>query len=341
MTRKSDSRRFRVSIVALPETTPGTFYGMYEVFSAVGVVWPQLTGDGEQTPRFDVSIVSADGRPLTGAMGIPITPHAAIADVAKTDMVVVSDLDLTHATDLSMAWPEMAAWVRRQYDNGAIVCAVCTGSVLLARAGLLDSREATTHWSACDLFAQHFPDVRLTPDRIIVPAGPEHRIITGGGSASWEDVSLYLIARLCGEEEARRTAKAFLFGDRGDGQLPFAAMGKPKSHDDAAIARCQSWAALHYDDANPVSRMVAQSGLTERTFKRRFKAATGYAPIDYVQTLRIEEAKQMLETTSEPTDQIALQVGYEDPAFFRRLFKRRTGITPARYRQRFQSLVRA
>jgi transcriptional regulator GlxA family with amidase domain len=84
--------------------------------------------------------------------------------------------------------------------------------------------------------------------------------------------------------------------------------------------------------------MVARSGLPARTFKRRFRAATGYAPLDYVQTLRIEEAKQLLETTGEPTDAVAHQVGYDDPAFFRRLFKRRTGVTPARYRQRFQSV---
>ena len=216
---------------------------------------------------------------------------------------------------------------------------MCTGSVLLAEAGLLDGREATTHWSAAGLFSAWYPSVRLRPERILAPAGPEHRIITSGGAASWEDLALYLIARFCGEAEAVRTAKIFLFGDRSEGQLPYAAMARPRRHEDAVIARCQAWIAGHYAADNPVTRMVAQSGLPERSFKRRFKAATGYAPVDYVQTLRIEEAKQLLETTADPTDAVAHQVGYEDPAFFRRLFKRRTGVTPARYRQRFQSIA--
>lgn len=98
-------------------------------------------------------------------------------------------------------------------------------------------------------------------------------------------------------------------------------------------------AAEHYGSPHPVSRMVARSGLAERTFQRRFKVATGYAPVDYVQALRIEEAKQVLETSDAPTDAVAHMVGYEDPAFFRRLFKRLTGITPARYRQRFRFIA--
>jgi transcriptional regulator GlxA family with amidase domain len=102
------------------------------------------------------------------------------------------------------------------------------------------------------------------------------------------------------------------------------------------IGRCQEWLADHYREPQPVTRMVAQSGLPERTFKRRFKTATGYAPIGYVQALRIEEAKQMLETTGEPTDVVAHAAGYDDPSFFCRLFKRMTEVTPARYRQRYR-----
>ncbi len=128
------------------------------------------------------------------------------------------------------------------------------------------------------------------------------------------------------------------FGDRSEGQLLYAARTRPRRHDDAVIARCQDWIHTHYAADNPVARLVAESGLPERTFARRFQAATGYSPAEYVQTVRVEEAKQLLETTTEPTDIVAQRVGYEDPTFFRRLFKRRTGVTPARYRQRFQAI---
>jgi transcriptional regulator GlxA family with amidase domain len=131
----------------------------------------------------------------------------------------------------------------------------------------------------------------------------------------------------------------FLFGDRSDGQLPFTARVRPRQHDDAAIAQAQLWIADNYATTNPVSEMTRISGLAPRTFKRRFEAATGYAPLDYVQSLRIEEAKQMLEASDNAIDDIAEAVGYIEPGAFRRLFKRATGLSPLQYRQRFQQMA--
>ncbi len=209
---------------------------------------------------------------------------------------------------------------------------------MLAASGLLDGGSATTHWAFTDHLRRSYPDVRLEPDRILVPADADHRVITTGGMAAWEDLALYLIARFYGEAMAINAAKLYLFGDRSEGQLLFAAMGKPKRHDDAAIAHSQAWIANHYDAPNPVNAMVRESGLAERSFKRRFKLATGYTPIDYVQKLRIEEAKHLLEATTDAVDTVARQAGYEDPTSFRRLFKRLTGVTPGRYRQRFRAI---
>lgn len=207
---------------------------------------------------------------------------------------------------------------------------------MLAATGLLDNKPTTTHWAFIDHFHQFFPDVKLEPSRILIPDTEDCPIVTMGGMSAWEDLALYLIAKFYGEAAAVKAAKLFLLGDRSEGQLVFSAMSKPKRHEDKVIAKSQQWASNHYDSPNPVTRMVANSGLAERTFKRRFKIATGYTPIDYIQTLRIEEAKQILETTSDAIDTIAQLTGYEDPTSFRRLFKRMTGVTPGRYRQRFQ-----
>lgn len=329
-----------VSLLAVPETTPANYYGLLEVLSSVGTAWTRLTGEPSTSRPMDVRLVGRTRQPFVSPVGPVITPQMTLEDAGTADVVVVTDLALP-ALAVDMEWDEETAWLRAQSDAGAIVCSVCTGSVLLAEAGLLDGIEATTHWGAVEFFRRRYPKVLLCPERILCPAGREHRIVTGGGPASWEDLAIYLIARFCGEDEARRIAKIFLFGDRSDGQLPFAAMGRPRHHQDAVIGRCQEWLAENYAQPTPIAAMVAASGLPERTFKRRFKAATGYAPIDYVQALRIEEAKQLLETTGEPTEMVAHLVGYGDPAFFRRLFKRRTGVTPARYRQRFQTMIRA
>jgi transcriptional regulator GlxA family with amidase domain len=329
----------KVTFLAVPQTTAAALYAMYEMFLAVGVTWSELTGEDAPARRIEPRIVARGGAPFTSPVGTPIAPHGGLDEPDEADVVIVTDLVPPPEPAALEPWPEEAAWLRRRFEAGAIVASVCTGSLVLAEAGLLDGLEATTHWSACTWFAERYPRVDLRPQRILCPAGPEHRIVTSGGATSWEDLTLYLVARFCGEAEAVRIAKIFVIGDRSSGQLPYAAMARPKRHEDAVVADCQAWIADHYAEPNPVARMVERSGLPERTFKRRFRAATGYAPVDYVQALRIEEAKHLLETSPDPTESVANAVGYEDSAFFRRLFKRRAGVSPARYRQRFRPRV--
>lgn len=333
-----EEKPIHISLLALPESSAAVVYGLYEVMTSVGRTWSVLTGETESHSGFDVQIVAPSRSEFRCHGGLPMAPHAALFETRHTDVIVISELAIEIDQDPRGLWPEATKWVAKHHACGALICTVCTGSVLLADTGLLDGQDATTHWAAVGLFESHYPSVKLRPERILVTSGSDHRLITTGGAASWEDLSLYLISRFCGQEEAVRTSKIFLFGDRSEGQLPYAAMTKPRRHCDAAIASCQVWIADHYAIASPVSQMVERSGLKERTFKRRFRAATGYAPVEYVQTLRIEEAKQLLETTAMPTDEIAAAVGYEDHAFFRRLFRRHTGVTPVRYRQRVRSV---
>lgn len=339
MNAPPSARPVSVALLALPESTPTALYGLYETCASVGGVWSQLTGERALSAGMRPQIVATRARRFRAAMGVPVEPHAALAEVSHADVVVVTDLELYPHTDPRERWPEAAAWLRARYAAGSIICSVCSGSLLLADAGLLDGREATTHWSVAPLLRRLYPAVGVYPERVLCPDGPEHRVVTSGGSASWQDLALYLIARFCGEAEAVRTAKVFLFGDRSEGQLPYAAMARSRRQEDAAIAPCLGWIAAHYDEDNPVARMETLSNLSPRSFQRRFRAATGYSPLEYVQALRVEEAKHWLETSSEPLETVAARVGYRDPAFFRRLFQRRTGVTPARYRQRFQNLL--
>jgi transcriptional regulator GlxA family with amidase domain len=125
------------------------------------------------------------------------------------------------------------------------------------------------------------------------------------------------------------------------GQQPFAALARARQVDDAVIAGCQAWIAEHYDEDSPVSAMMRVSGLAERSFKRRFSRATGMSPLEYVHTLPLEEAKQVLETADLPVEAVANEVGYEDASFFGRLFRRKIGLTPAQYRKRFGAMREA
>ena len=231
-------------------------------------------------------------------------------------------------------------WLRRCYEAGAIVATACSGAMMLAETGLLQGEEATTHWAYCDALAR-FPGVRVFPHRALVVSGEGGRLIMAGGGTSWEDLALFLIARLVSVEEAMHVAKMFLIDWHDAGQLPFAALARSRQVEDAEIARCQSWIAEHYDQPSPVAAMIRLSKLSERSFNRRFKQATGMPPMEYVHTLRLEEAKQLLETSDQAVEAVAQDVGYEDAAFFGRLFRRKVGLTPAQYRRRFGGLREA
>jgi transcriptional regulator GlxA family with amidase domain len=212
---------------------------------------------------------------------------------------------------------------------------------LLAHGGLLDGHEATTHWAYCDVLARQHPNVKVRRQRALVVSGDEHRLVMAGGGTSWLDLALYLIARNVGIETAMQAARVNLIDWHDIGQQPFARLACSRQVDDAIIESCQTWIAQHYHEPAPVAAMARFSGLAERSFKRRFERATGMSPLEYVHTLRLEEAKQMLETGEASIEAIANEVGYEDPGFFSRLFRRNVNLTPAQYRKRFGSLRRA
>jgi transcriptional regulator GlxA family with amidase domain len=241
---------------------------------------------------------------------------------------------------LERRFTDEIAWLQHCYANGATLATACSGALLLAEAGLLAGQEATTHWAYCDILAQRYPGVTVRPQRALVVSGEGQRLVMAGGGTSWLDLALYLIARTAGIEHAMHAARINLIDWHTIGQQPFARLARSRQSEDAVIARCQTWIAEHYDEPAPVAAMVRLSGIAERSFKRRFLQATGMSPLEYVHTLRLEEAKQMLEATDEPVEAIANEVGYEDAGFFSRLFRRKVNLTPAQYRKRFGSMRR-
>jgi transcriptional regulator GlxA family with amidase domain len=225
------------------------------------------------------------------------------------------------------------------HERGALVTSVCTGSLLLAESGLLDGRSCAGHWAYRELFAAAYPGIRFEPGAILDVSSEREGLVTAGGATAWQDLALRLITRFCGPEHAARTAKVHLLAGHEDGQLPFSAMSRRVRTGDAVIRECLAWIADNYASPSPVTAMAARSGLTSRTFARRFKAAAGHRPIDYVHGLRIEVARTLLESGRGGVDDVGYSVGYEDPSFFRRLFKRTTGLTPAAYRRKYAPIT--
>lgn len=229
-------------------------------------------------------------------------------------------------------------WLRQRYRAGNTIYSACSGAVLLAASGLLNGKEATSHWGYTDLFRRSFPDVRFVPEPNIVFADHTGRIVTAGGATSWHDLGIHIISRHCSPGEALHIAKVYLLQWHGDGQLPYASLVRRQPHADSVVRQAENWLADHFNEANPVATVVAACGMPERSLKRRFKTATGSTVIEYVQNLRIEAAKRLLETSDSPAENIAATVGYENPAFFRKLFKRLTGLTLAQYGRLFRPI---
>ncbi len=233
-------------------------------------------------------------------------------------------------------YPDLVAWLRACTARERFVCSACSGVLLIAETGLLAGRDATMHPAYASTFRSNFPDVRLRLEETLVATGEREELVMAGASASWHDLVLYLVARHVGPTAAQAVAKFLLLQWHTDGQGPYVPFDPPTDHDDAVVVEAQEWLRAHYAVAAPVTQMVERSGMPERTFKRRFARATGYSPIAYVQHTRVEEAKRRLERTSEPVDAVSYAVGYEDPASFRRLFKRITGVPPGEYRRKLQ-----
>jgi transcriptional regulator GlxA family with amidase domain len=334
-TAAAGSEPLHVSLVAIPEAVVSTLSGIFDVMNAFAVMPP--SGDSPpHAPPFRVEIVGLRPGPLELASRVPVTVQRSVAALDATDIIIVPSVLLGPEGWRKGQHPELVDWLRAMHGRGALLCSACSGIFLLAETGHFEGVDATVHYGYARAFAAAYPDVPIHPERVLVISGKREELISSGASMTWHDLVLYLIARHAGATAAQAVARFFALQWHQDGLAPYIIFEGRNDHGDRAVQTAQDWIARHFSVANPVEEMVRRTGLTERTFKRRFTSATGLSPIAYVQRLRIEDAKRRLERTEASVDEISWQVGYEEPAFFRRLFKRVTGLAPGAYRRRFR-----
>jgi len=330
--RVSDS--YHVSLLALPDAVVSTLSGIYDVMNAFAFM-DGLGGRVSTRAPFRIEVVGEKTGPLELASGVPFHVQRATREIETTDIVIAPSVLLPSAGWRKGRYPELVEWLGTMYDRGAVLCSACSGIFLLAETGLFDGKDATVHFGYARTFATTYPAVPIHPERVLVISGVREELVSSGASTAWHDMALYLIARYVGATAAQDVARSFALQWHQDGLTPYIVFQGKSDHGDGEILSGQRWLSSHFSIANPVDQMIKRSKLAERTFKRRFVAATGLSPINYVQHLRIEDAKRRLERTEASIDEISWQVGYEDAAFFRRLFKRITGLAPGAYRKRF------
>jgi transcriptional regulator GlxA family with amidase domain len=311
---------------------PSPVIGPYEVFTNAGVLWNTLRGEDIAAP-FEVITASENGKAVRFEGGVTIKPDRAVSQIRKTDLIFIPTIGL-EVERVFARNQKMLQFVQRQANKGTLVAGVCTGVAMLAEAGLLNGRPATTHWALADEYRQRYPLVDWKPELFITESD---NLFCGGGVYASLDVCLYLVERLAGYEIAKQCGRALLIDAPRTWQASFSAPLLKQQHRDEQIKRAQDYLQEYFSAQFSMDELAERMGMSNRNFTRRFKHATGESPLNYLHKLRINCAKTLLETDFKSVQQVCYEVGYEDIPFFRNIFKRYTGMTPSEYKQRFAS----
>ncbi|MDE0839142.1 MAG: helix-turn-helix domain-containing protein [Kiritimatiellae bacterium] len=318
-----------IVLLALDGGIASTLIGPLEIFTYTGGMWNYLAGEPLQQ-QFHARIATIDGRPVVSRTGLQINPDCSVDSVETADAILVTSCGEDIEGAIRAGQP-IAHWLIDHYQRGTILGSVCSGLALLAMTGLLDGKKATTHWGMIEHFRKRFPSINFQPDQLLVDEG---RLLTAGGGYAGNDLSLYLVEKMCGKTLSKQCADALLLETGRQLQTPFAGLLQHRLHGDERVQEIQRWLDRHYMDEINLDELAAKNNMSTRNFIRRFKQASGETPLNYLQKLRVEAAKKLLESSSMKIDSIASKVGYQTEAHFRQLFRRYTSMTPAAFRNK-------
>jgi len=296
--------------------------GPAEVFRAASLLRP---------PGYEVTIAAQTKQPIETS-SVSFVPDARLADcTGPIDTLVVAGGTGARKAEDDEA---LVAWIAEAATRSRRVTSVCTGAFLLARAGLLDGRRATTHWASCGDLAKRYPAVSVDPDPIFVRDG---EIATSAGVTAGMDLALALVEEDLGRETALEAARwLVLFLQRPGGQTQFSAQLAAQTADRAPLRELQAWIPDHLDADLSVPALARRSQMSDRNFARAFRRETGMTPAAYVEAARVERARIALETGDLAIEAIARQAGFGTVETMRRAFRRRVGVSPIDYRDRFR-----
>ncbi|MFG2042061.1 GlxA family transcriptional regulator [Dactylosporangium sp. NPDC048998] len=310
----------RVLIVIFEGVQSLDVTGPLEVFAAANLA--------EGPVRYDIGIASIGGAPVRSSSGLRMLPDVDLAAAGAVDLIIVPGGAGTKIGD-----PRLVAWLRERAPGAKRLMSVCTGAFLLAEAGLLDGRRATTHWDHCSSLARRFPDVAVDPEPIFVRDG---HLSTSAGVTAGIDLALALVEDDLGRDVALAIARQLvMFLRRPGGQLQFSVQLAAQVAARDPLREVQRYAAEHPAADLSVPALAKRANLSPRQFSRAFAAEVGTPPGRYVDRVRLEAARRLLEERRSGVEEIARACGYGTPEAMRRAFVRELGVGPADYRERF------
>ncbi|MFG1998146.1 helix-turn-helix domain-containing protein [Spirillospora sp. NPDC048911] len=319
----SPAKRHTVSVLAFDGMAPFELGSVVEVF---GLPRPEL-----KTPWYDLRVCSLERGPMRAVGGFTMTTENDLDVFAAADTVMVVAVPDVRGD----VHPEIVAALRAAHERGARVVSICSGAFALAAAGLLDGREATTHWQYAALLQQRYPMIHVNPDVLYVDGDD---LLTSAGSAAGLDLCLHLVRKDHGARVANAVARRLVtppHRDGGQAQFVEAAVTEPAADD--AVARAMAWALGHLTEAITVADLARQAHLAPRTFIRHFNRQTGTSPLRWVITQRVMASLPLLEGGAMPIEEIGMAVGFESPVTFRHHFTRAMKTSPSAYRRTFRA----
>ncbi|MGJ7033247.1 GlxA family transcriptional regulator [Niabella hirudinis] len=284
---------------------------------------------------FDVQLAAAAPRVQLNNGLYEVQAHRLVHEIDQADLVLVPALQEPIAAHI-LENQSIIPWLKEQYNGGAEIASLCMGAFLLAGTGLLNHKKCVTHWKASHEFSKLFPQVNLVADKILTDEGG---VYTSSGGFSASNLVLYLIEKYAGREVAVYCSKYFQIDIQRSSQSPFIIFSGMKDHGDETIKEAQDYIEQNFDERLPIDTLCERFAVGRRTFERRFKKATTNTVVEYIQKVKIEAAKKLLEQGRKTIQEAMYHVGYNDVKAFRDVFKKITGMTPVDYKLKYEKIL--
>ena len=327
----ADARPTEIGILIYPDCAPASAVAVVEVFNAANAL-VQFRPASEHL-HFETQYLSAAGGPVTVEGGL-IFPTMPVGDSALA-VLMVPGIVHRNAREmpevLTRLGPECKALQRYTQGDG-MVASNCSGTFLLAEAGLLDGRRATTSWWLSKLFHKRYPSVEIDTEELLILDGP---VLSSGAVTAYIDMGLWLIGHFASESLRQMTAKILAADSHRSSQSPYISAAMVQGDGHAVVERARRWLNQHMDQEWSMAELAAYCNTSPRTLLRRFQKAVGMSPVQYTQQLRVERAKGLLESSMLSLEDITERCGYANVSTFSTVFKRWAQVTPREYRKRF------
>ncbi len=298
--------------------------------SIPSMVFESSRDKDDGAPRLKVMICGTRKGEIKTSMGFSITPQHTIADFSQAQIVIVPSWQNVEAA----VPPPLIEALKIAHQRGAKVVGLCLGTFVLAEAGLLDGKLATTHWKWADTFIQRYPAVRLDAAQLYIDQGD---VVTSAGVAAAIDCCLHLLRQICGAEVANQVARKMVVAPhRQGGQAQFIDKPLPVSRQDDRLSQLLQWITLHPELPHTIDSLAEKAMMSRRTFTRHIRQITGTTVMQWLLDQRLAKARRMLESGSQPVETIAVESGFGSATSLRQHFAKTLNISPSLYRRQFR-----